>query len=232
MVSRRQLPAAGGRCSPAPSSTTTPEGVAPQRVGKHLLVDDLTGHDHQRLEDHPVPSSVTVVSVDGERAEHRDTHTSTVDLGHACVNVELPRRYQLRRRCDTARADNEGERRHPDATTPPEITMNKSHGLLAAAALSLTLTACSVGGSKAPAEISKPGPDLTQHSQPAHQFHREPICRQAPARGETDQTAIRARTPSARSRSRKKHPVRWPPATVRVGEPRRATSPLTRADAS
>ena len=58
--------------------------------------------------------------------------------------------------------------------------MNTSHGLLAATVLSLTLTACSFGGSEAPAEISKPGPDLTQHSQPTHQFHRDPICRQDP----------------------------------------------------
>ena len=58
--------------------------------------------------------------------------------------------------------------------------MNKSPGLLAAAVLALTLTGCATGQHQAPAQISKPGTDLTNQSQPLQQFHKDPVCRHTP----------------------------------------------------
>lgn len=166
---------AAARCSPAPSSARTPARHRPQRVGKLLLVDDGAGPDHQRLEDDPVPRTVTLVSVDGERAKNCDTHTIDCRPRSPGRQWRSCRRDTAAGRADTSQVDNglnaasSGRRR-----SPRENAMNKSIGLIAAAILASTLTGCSIESDGAGSQISKPGSEVTEPAK--KKWPRQPPC--------------------------------------------------------
>ena len=77
------------------------------RPPERSVRDRVAGAHHQRRQDDPVPGAESVrLALDLERAEHGDTHASTVDLASGRVNAAVTGLTPLRRRADTAPVEN------------------------------------------------------------------------------------------------------------------------------